>query len=59
MRLVETGGLGDCQPLHPPHPKIFAQTNFQSFKFRGVQYSEPCQTSKMELFAKINNVFIC
>ena len=57
MRLVETGWLGECHPLHPPHPKIFAKTNFSSF--RGVQYSEPCQISKMERFAKINNAFSC
>ena len=49
MRLVKTGWLGDCHPLHPPYTKIFAKTN----------YSEPCQTSKMELFAKINNAFSC
>ena len=34
MRLVETGWLGECHPLHPPHPKIFAKTNFSSFRFR-------------------------
>ena len=35
---------------------IFSHSNPEA---RGVQYSESLQTSKMELFAKINNAFSC
>ena len=35
---------------------VFSHSNPE---VRGAQYPEPCQTSKMELFANINNAFSC
>ena len=36
---------------------LYCNASINLFKYNTEAYSEPCQTSKMELFAKIVNVF--